>query len=261
MPRPSETAVPVRTRLQDLPVDILLLICDVLPLRDLPPLSQASRLWSRLIHHRVYPRRVASLLGVRAVRLELPPGPALLPPSMRPLDPTPRFWPAFVPTLAAHRALRTLHVCVPLSRTDSVNSLALEFDVSRADIFHTNALLNDSHLACRTHLYLPLLDDDAVRRATGRPTASQAPILVRDLVLKNKHFFVVDFRTVPQLHPHQQQHAAGARRQTYVRQLVVKLIAKGLAVHEDEVRFYLDDNNFDVAAAYKQLLRDHQFSP
>lgn len=255
---PSPPPAPRPVYLQDLPSDILLLICDAIPPCHLQSLSQVSIFWNQLLLHRVYPRRVASFLGVRTIGLSAPPSIAR---TIPPIHPTCSFWSGLLATLTAHPSVRTLHMCViPLSPTDSVNSLAIEFDISRSDIFRANALLDDTHLASRRHLYVPLLDNAAVHRATGLSTEMQKPVLVRDPVLKNKYFFVVHFRTKRAHLPHRNDHTA-TRRETYVRELVVKLIAKGLAAHEDEVRFYLDDNNFDVAAAYKQLLRDHAFSP
>lgn len=251
-------------RLRDLPEDVLLTLCDYIHPEALHALSLSCPYWKKFCLETVWPRRLAVKLGVRDVRLS----PASSCPNTRVQPPSPAQEEAHVPdseawarllhTVSTHASSRTLCISIQLSSTDSVTSLALEYAVSRQDIFRTNALFSEHHVTCRTHLYIPLLNEAAVLRFTGIPTEQHVPVLVRDNHLSNKYHLVVKFRPVPG--PTPDTASALSRRESYVRQLVVKLIAKRLFVDIDEVRFYLDDNNFDVARAYKQLLSDHNFS-
>lgn len=252
------------TTLSDLPEETLQTICNFAHPDDLHSLSQTSHFWRNLCRNYVWPRRVAECIGVRSILYESCPHPTRSTqqlPVLRNVDidmPDSQTWLRVFRAFQTHHCTRTLYICVQLGNTDSVTSLALQYAVTPQDIFRTNLLFSEHQLASRAQLYVPLLTEDSVLHFTGSPTAQQTPYLVRDKVLSKKYFLVVKFRPTPDRPlPESDSHA---RRETYVRQLVVKLIAKGLSVEEDEVRFYLDDNAFDVAKAYKQLLSDHAFS-
>lgn len=251
-------------RLYDLPEDVLLRICDFIHHDALPALSQISTHWAEFCVQKVWPRHLAAKVGVRGIRFPLTTRVASS--SAVPAQayqkthiPSAREWTRLLHTVSLHEASRTLCIFIQLSPSDSVNSLALEYSISRDDIFRTNALFSENHVASRTHLYIPLFTEEAVLRFTGLPTQRHIPTLMRDKHLSSKYFLVV--KTLPSAHAKSGTTATPSRRESYVRQLVVKLIAKGLSFHEDEVRFYLDDNNFDVAKAYKQLLSDHALYP
>lgn len=244
-PNPPSSAKPLQ--LSDLPEDVLLQICHFIPYQTLLSISQTSLVWKAFCVQKVWPSRLAVLLGVRAIRL--------LPAKA----PSAEAWARLLHAATLHKASRTLCISIELSSSDSINALAIQYSISREDIFRTNALFGEHHLASRTHLYVPLLTEDAVLHFTGFPTHQHVPTLVTDNHLSRKYFAVV--KTLAATQPAAESVTPRSRRESYVRQLVVKLIAKGLSFHEDEVRFYLDDTNFDVAMAYKQLLADHDFRP
>eukprot|EP00177_Eucheuma_denticulatum_P006263 GFKZ01011418.1.p1 GENE.GFKZ01011418.1~~GFKZ01011418.1.p1 ORF type:complete len:309 (+),score=13.15 GFKZ01011418.1:168-1094(+) len=254
---PPHLLMPAKLKLSDFPHDLLLVISDFLNPAGLHSLSLSTPFFSHFILNHAWPRRIAKTLGVRSLN------------SIPPTSPLPRVattyqpsdshsWHRFFTTLSSCPSSRTLSVCVRLEPQHSITSLALQYSVSRQDIFRMNALYSEHHAASRTHLYIPLPTESLVRRFTGLHTSQHSPLLIRDNLL-SKCFLVVKF-CIPTT-PLPEMQTLQSKRESYVRQLVVKLIAKGFAVEPHEVRFYLEDNDFDVARAYKQLLADHQFCP
>lgn len=221
-------------------------------------MSQVSPFWHHLIHSTVWPARIASILRVRKLLFQTPKQrgrihhPALSPP---PTDS--HTWHRILHTFHTYPSSRSLHLCIQLAANDSITAIALRYAVSVHDILRTNALFAEHQLACRTHLYVPLRSDEQLVSLTGLPRARQQPFLVSDVTLSNKYFLVVDVRTsddsVVTTSPRQ------SVRQLFIKQLVSKFMSMGLVVHEDEVRYYLQDNEYNVGKAYKQLLTDHQF--
>lgn len=238
--------VTTATKLDHLPEDALLTICDFIQPDALLSLSYLSTFWNQFCINKVWPRRVAAALGVRALHLQA-------------AKPNSSAWLRLYNTFVSNRVAAHLSICVQIGPDDTATSLALRYAVSPHDIFRTNSLFTEHQLASRTHLYVPLLSEDAVIQFTGLPSCGHTPVLVRDKYLSRKCFLVVKFAS-SQLAYSTTPTISRLRAHSYVRKLVVKLIARGLSVHEDEVRFYLQDSDFDVAKAYKQLLADHQFA-
>lgn len=236
---------------------MLVTICDFVLPESLLSLSKVSPFWDNLCVETLWPRHIATALGVQGVRgnNEAPLSQYLM--QQKPIRDS-QIWFRILHNFRAFPAASALSICVQLGKKDSLTSLALEYAVSRQDIMRSNSIFAEHHLASRTHLYIPLLTEDAVSLFTGIPTHKHTPVLIRDTALSRKYFAVVKFR--PCLETTNPNASLPTARESYVRQLVVKLIAKGLSVEEDEVRFYLDDNDFDVAKAYKQLLDDHNFA-
>lgn len=232
--------------LTDLPSEAQALVLHKLDLASLLAVSQTSRAMHSLCLQRVFPVRAADAAGVRRVRCSPELGVGA--------------WARVVDNLLRHPSARTLHVCVQLTRADSVQGLALQYAVTMQDIFRANALLSENHVASRSHLYIPLATEGSVVHYTGAPTAASAPLLVRDSVLVKKHFLVALFKNQDS-RSYPGPNAAQKRRESYVSQLLVRLIAKGLSVDDSEVRFYLADNDNDVAKAYHALLSDRQWTP
>ncbi|CAN8062679.1 unnamed protein product [Agarophyton chilense] len=263
-PPPHSPARPIpdtRLSLNRLPEDVLLLICDFAAADTLHTLSIASERWRYFIQTKVWPRRLAFSLRVRAIRF-VPPTTA--PNTLRFISHTKSLdasaWVRILQTFQTYSSSRLLCICVALSKHDSITSLALRYAVSVNDILRTNALFAEHQLASRTHVFVPLIDDSAVLSVTGIPRHMHSPFLVTDITLSNKYFLVTDFRGSP-CASHTLSSSRSNSQKTYVRQLLVKLMAKGLSVLEDEVRYYLQENDYDVPKAYKHMMQDHQFRP
>lgn len=164
-------------------------------------------------------------------------------------------WLRLVRSIRDYSAARTLHVSVQLARTDSVQALALRFAVSPHAILRTNALLNETHLASRARLYVPLTSDENVQAVTGRKAATLVPAVVRDTTLAGRHFLVVRF-----CHPAPAQMTIAARRADELKALVVRAFARGFDASEETARFYLDEAHFDFAAARQALLEEREWT-
>lgn len=244
------------TCVTQLPIDILVHISDYLPAQTLHALALSTSFFYALSLRQLWPRRLARKLGIRAIQ-STPPETNLPRSTVSYVPPHSKGWLRLCSTLPDSPS-EALSLCVKLSDTDTVSSLALKFSVTRQDIFRVNALYSERQVASRTHLYIPMLSDDAILSYTGVEKRCHVPFLVKDTVL-SKYFLVVKFLSSdpPICAPRDSQ----TKKETYVRQLIVKLIAKGLSVGEHEVRFYLDLTHFDVAKAYKAMLVDHSFSP
>lgn len=240
------SACEIMVNLSDLPEEALLRVLVVLDAEALACVSLSSRWLRDLCVQHAWPVLAARAAGVAALR---PAADAELH--------TVRSWLRLVRALKSQGAARTLHVVVQLARTDSVRALALRYAVSPHDILRSNALLQEYHLATRARLYVPLSTDARVREFTGQPIAAQRPEVVRDTTLASRHFLVVGFHAQA---PVTETADAAERRAAAVRELIVRLFARGFSVSEAEVRFYLDDNNFNLARAYKAFLNDRDWA-
>lgn len=230
----------------DLPEESLTRVLESLDLHSLAAISLCSRYLRSLCLAQIWPSHAAKAAGVRALQHD---GKSKLL--------TVSDWARFVDRLLVHRASRTLHIAVQLERTDSVSSLALKYAVSPHEICRSNALLSEHHAATRDYLYIPLTSESAVLTLTGAPISCQRPVLVRDCTLAGRDFLVVHFRRRV---PRPIANNTSDDRESYVRELIVRLVAKGLSVDESEVRFYLEDNEYDLPRACKALLKDREWS-
>lgn len=249
------------SQFHDLPKDVLLTICDHALPDTILSLSLCSTFWNTFCRNTVWPRRIATSLGVAAIQVtnysdEFPFSP-LIGPIFHP--PTTFGWHRILQNFNTHSSARHLCLCVQLGSSDSITSLALRFAVSKQDICIINCLFAEHQVSSRTHLYIPLLTEQAVLTYTGQPTSKQIPLLIQDTILAKRYFAVVKCLSSPDTPT--STLGSSSSKQSYVRQLLVKLIARGLSVHQDEVRFYLEDADFDVPKAYKKLIEDHRFSP
>ncbi|PXF49439.1 hypothetical protein BWQ96_00755 [Gracilariopsis chorda] len=263
-PRPRAPAADVlnagcaKMHLNDLPHDVLLLIGSHMHTDALHAMSQLSPFWHRTVHTELWPSRIASILSVRKVRFQTPQQRnPIHHPALCPLPTSSHTWHAIVHTFRTYPSSRCLHLCIQLAANDSITALALRYAVSVHDILRANALFAEHQLACRTHLYVPLRTDEHLVKLTGVPRARQQPFLISDVTLSSKYFLVVDVRTSDDnvVTPPPRR----CLRHVFIRQLVAKFMTMGLVVHEDEIRYYLQDNHYNVGNAYKQLLTDHQF--
>lgn len=176
------------TTLQTLPEDVLLHLCDFIQPHALLSLSLASNFWAIFCLNNVWPRRIASCLGVRAVRFVRPASYK----TQLTTTPDPQVCFRILHTFTICPSARTLCLCVHVTPSDTLTSLALNYAISRHDICRANSLYAEHHVAARTYLYIPLPTDAHIRRITGKPACAHTPLLVRDNSLSNKLFPVVD---------------------------------------------------------------------
>lgn len=189
-------------RLEQLPHDILLLICDHMQPQTLLSLSLSSTFWHHLCSTEVWPRRIANCLSVRSVDIwpteqPLPPHPHhTIPSTCRTPHALPKAHVYFriLRTLIVCPSARTLMLCVHIGPADTLTSLALTYAISRHDICRANSLYAEHHLATRTHLYIPMPSEDHITRALRRTSRALTVCMVRDYSLSNKLFAVVECR-------------------------------------------------------------------
>lgn len=127
------------TTLSSLPGELLLHTCDLMSSATLNTLCGASACWRHLIQTRFWARRLATVVGVRAVHF----APRnTLPPTLRTLPrAAPRVWLRLLRTVEQVPSCRVLYVCVLLSaHAPCMTSLALRYGVSVHDIRRANAL-------------------------------------------------------------------------------------------------------------------------
>lgn len=184
-----------------LPQDVVLQICDHMNASSLLALSLTSTFWKQFCCVEAWPRRLASILSVRAVHIPHPPRRAVVPHTdddvnitSVPTNTDPRACFRILHTLNTCASSRILCLCVHMNPTDSLTSLAISYGVTRDDICRTNCLYTEYQLSGRTHVYVPLLTEDQVLGATGKPASMLTVALVRDASLSNKLFAVVACR-------------------------------------------------------------------
>lgn len=184
--------------IDELPQDVVLQICDHMDASSLLALSLTSTFWKRFCCMEAWPRRLALSLSVRSVYVPHPPRRAVAPHTEDDVtmaatttNTNPHACFRILHTLNTCPSSRILCLCVHMSRTDSLTSLALSYGVTRDDICRTNCLYTEYQLPGRTHVYVPLLTEDHVLRATGKPAHMLTVALVRDASLSNKLFAVV----------------------------------------------------------------------
>ncbi len=233
------------TKLTDLPNELLLHVFSFVDATTLLRISFSSRSLQSLCVLQAWPALAARAAGVRTIvkcnSTQLW---------------SPAAWKRFVMSLQTHPTARVLHVAVHLNRGDSVRSLALQHGVCMADLLRTNALFSEHHLATRDRVYVPLVNDERVKAVTGLPKSAQRPSVVRDCTLAGRNFLVVRFLNSPIM---LDETNALARREEAVRELIVRLVSRGFSAGEDEVRYYLEDNDFNLSRAIKALVRDREW--
>lgn len=232
--------------LADLPEEMLLQVLLALDVDSLASFSASSKYFRALSLRYVWPRVAARKAGFSALQQD---GNAVFS--------TVREWQKFISTMEVFSAARTLHASVQLQRTDSVASLALKYAVSTQDILRTNALFSEQHVATRRHLYIPLTNDDFVTELTGATISQQRPTLMRDCTLADRIFLVAHFQSAG---GESVRLSGDERREKYIRELLVSLISRGYSVDESEVRYYLEENEFNISKACKAILDDRAWS-
>lgn len=233
-------------KLTDLPNELLLQIFSFVDANTLLKISSTSRALRRLCQVEAWPNLAANAAGVRSITA----------------SESTKIWSAgrwkkFVLSLETHSTSRVLHVAVYLNRGDSIRSLALQHEVCIAEILRTNALISEHHLATRKVLYIPIKSDEKLKAVNGLTKSQQRPNVVRDCTLAGRNFLVVKFLNSPIM---LDETNALARREEAVRELIIRLVSRGFSAGEDEVRYYLEDNDFNLSRATKALVRDRQWA-
>lgn len=199
----ANSYLPPPFRLDELPVDVLLQICDHLQPSALLCLSVTSYTWRQFCCTEVWPRRIATLLSVRSVYIPRPTQQYPAPHEHQSLTtarqgadgpPDPNMCTRILRTLEMCPPARMLCLCVHLSPTDNLTSLSLTYAISRHEICRANSLYSEHQLAARTHLYIPLATEADVVRVTKQPSSAHTACIVRDHALSNKIFPVIECR-------------------------------------------------------------------
>mmetsp|Transcript_12683 Transcript_12683/g.38854 ORF Transcript_12683/g.38854 Transcript_12683/m.38854 type:complete len:212 (+) Transcript_12683:330-965(+) len=143
--------------------------------------------------------------------------------------------------------LYTLH---ELGDTDTLQGLSIRYDVNTDLICHYNAIMSDYHLRHRAQVFIPVLDDSKCQQWEKRRAE-----LVRDSHIGRE--YVVVSRVVAESRKKEEEESS---RQQRIRDVMVRLVSRGLRVDESEARFYLDDANMDVSLACRNLVADRKWS-
>lgn len=192
--------------LDRLPEDLQLEICNHMDASSLLSLSRTNSAWHDICVTEVWPRRLATCLSVRTVRVSTsrhsaPHAHHSTSDESGPQDksdtnrvPKPHVYFRILRTLQASASARTLVLCVHLGPSDTLTSLALTYAISRHEICRANSLYAEHHMAARTHLYIPMVNAEEVCRLTEKYPHEHVVCLVRDHALSNKLFAVVGCR-------------------------------------------------------------------